>query len=68
MSEALEKLETRLAYSEDLLETLNKTVYAQQREIERLHKKLRHLSERLDQSNEGASHSSNPADDIPPHY
>lgn len=68
MSEAMEKLETRLAYAEDLLETLNKTVYSQQREIERLKKKLQHLSDRLDQSTEGAASPSNPADEVPPHY
>lgn len=68
MSEPLEKLETRLAYSEDLLETLNKTVYAQQREIDRLQKKLQQLNDRLDHSSEGAANASNPADEVPPHY
>lgn len=65
--ERLVNIETKIAFQEDQLETLNKTVYEQQQKIQRLElicealaRQLRTLSEA---GNEGIS-----AHEKPPHY
>lgn len=63
----LETVESRLALAEDLLETLNHTVYRQQEHIARLERELRQMREQL----EGISlslDSGAPRQELPPHY
>ncbi|WP_296749174.1 SlyX family protein [Thiobacillus sp.] len=62
----LTELETRLAFADDLLETLNQTVVRQQAQIGLLQDQLRLLHQRLkDALPEDAR---GPRDEIPPHY
>ena len=66
MDERLEKIETKLSLSEDLLEELNNTVYRQQREIEQLQRELAALREQV-----RAALPNKPRDlgnEVPPHY
>ncbi|WP_219905154.1 SlyX family protein [Pseudothauera lacus] len=63
----LVELESKLAFAEDLLDTLNMTVFRQQREIDRLQQHLARLQEQL----RNASAPAQPLslrDEIPPHY
>lgn len=66
MEDRLEKIETKISLSEDLLEELNKTLYRQQVQIDQLQRELVSLREqvRLALPNEPR----NPGDEIPPHY
>ncbi|MBN8778674.1 SlyX family protein [Thiobacillus sp.] len=67
MSDArLTELETKLAFAEDLLETLNQIVVRQQDQIDSLQQQLRLLNERLKDSRPDETRT--PRDEIPPHY
>ncbi len=60
----LEHLEIQSSYQDDLLDVLNKTVYRQQQEIDRLRLKLEHLQTQLESIEKPAANSH----EIPPHY
>jgi SlyX protein len=63
----LERIETKVSFTEDLLDELNRTVFRQQEQIERLQAQVMHLSERLrDLPTTGPARD--PRDEIPPHY
>lgn len=62
----LTELETKLAFAEDLLETLNQTVIRQQGQIDSLQQQLRLLHQRLQDVLPDEARS--PRDEIPPHY
>lgn len=65
----LEELESRLAFQDDLIETLNETVARQDRDLARLELKVKSLSEKInDLSEAGAALISTPGDEVPPHY
>jgi len=66
MSERLTELEVKQAFAEDLLETLNATVYRQQQEIEALQRQVRELREQLMAQSPAEPRSLR--DEIPPHY
>jgi SlyX protein len=66
MEERLEKIESKLSLAEDLLDELNKTIYHQQREIERLQREILTLREQLRASL--PEERRNLLDEIPPHY
>ena len=66
MDTRLEKIETKLSLSEDLLETLNETVYRQQRQIEQLQREIVTLREQV--SAGLPNEPRNLSDEIPPHY
>ena len=66
MDERLEKIETKLSLSEDLLETLNETVYRQQRQIEQLQREIVALREQVSASL--PNEPRNLSDEVPPHY
>lgn len=63
----LTELETKLAFAEDLLETLNQTVIRQQGQIDLMQQQLRLLHQRL-QAILPDDDARNPRDEIPPHY
>jgi SlyX protein len=65
MESRLTEIEVKLGFTEDLLEELNRTVYRQQQQIDRLQQELRAL--RL-QVNAMPSEQQGPRDEIPPHY
>lgn len=62
----LTELEVKLSFTEDLVEELNRTVFRQQQQIERLQQDMRALREQLQAS--FPAEPRNPADDVPPHY
>ena len=63
INERLINLETKLSFTEDLLEELNQTIYKQQQIIEILNKEIRAL--KLNAETNGASGSKNLRDEIP---
>ncbi len=68
MSESrLTELETKLAFAEDLLETLNQTVIRQQRQLDSLQEQLRLLHQQVRDS-QADTGTSTPREEIPPHY
>lgn len=66
MESRLTELEIKLAFQEDLLETLNATVARQQQEIASLQEQFRALYQQVRQGG-GADHAG-PQHEIPPHY
>jgi len=66
MDERLEKIESKLSLSEDLLEALNSTVYRQQRQIEQLQQEIASLREQVQAAL--PNEPRNLSDEIPPHY
>ncbi|MHB1188070.1 SlyX family protein [Thiobacillus sp.] len=62
----LTELETKLAFAEDLLETLNQTVIRQQGQLDLMQQQLRLLHQRLQDALPDEART--PRDEIPPHY
>ncbi len=62
----LAELETKLAFAEDLIDTLNQTVFRQQEQLDSLQQQLRLLHQRL--QNALPEETRNLRDEIPPHY
>lgn len=66
MQDRLTEIETKLAFAEDLIETLNQTVFRQQEQIDLLQAQLRLLHGQMQALQPGEARS--PRDEIPPHY
>ncbi len=65
----LDELESRLAFQEDLIESLNETVVRQDRDIARLQLKVKTLAEKLEDLGEAAAMpGAAPGHEVPPHY
>jgi len=62
----LTELETKLAFAEDLLETLNQTVIRQQAQLDSMQQQLRLLHQHLQDALPDEART--PRDEIPPHY
>lgn len=60
-------IEIKIARQEDLVDTLNKTVYAQQRKIDELETLCAALARHLREVRQAASEGSS-ANEKPPHY
>jgi len=60
-------IETKLAYQEDLIQELNKTVHLQQTKLIQLEEALRSLTLRYNSLAEQGN-SEYPVDEKPPHY
>jgi SlyX protein len=65
LSERIDVLETRLAFQDETIETLNRTITAQWQQIDALTRQIANLSERLQ---EAETHSPGAANEPPPHY
>ncbi|MDA9468354.1 SlyX family protein [Bradyrhizobium sp. CCBAU 53415] len=65
LGERIDTLETRLAYQDDTIETLNQTITAQWKQIDLLTRKIAELGERL---REAEANAPGPANEPPPHY
>lgn len=65
LAERIDTLETRLAYQDDTIETLNQTITAQWKQIDALTRKIAELGERLQ---EAETNAPSPANEPPPHY
>jgi SlyX protein len=62
----LTELETKLAFAEDLLETLNQTVIRQQAQLDSMQQQLRLLHQHLQDALPDEART--PREEIPPHY
>ena len=65
LSDRIDVLETRVAFQDETIETLNKTITAQWQQIDALSRQFAALSERL---SEAEANPPGPADEPPPHY
>jgi SlyX protein len=65
LAERIDALETRIAYQDDTIETLNQTITAQWKQIDALTRKITELGERLQEAEANAPGASN---ERPPHY
>ena len=66
MESRLNELEVKLSFAEDLLEELNRTVYRQQQQIDRLMSEVREQREQLAAT--APAEGGSLRDEIPPHY
>jgi SlyX protein len=62
----LTDLEIKASYAEDLLDALNRTVFRQQEQIDRLQAELLRLRDQLASAGQGGE--MRPRDERPPHY
>ena len=62
----LTELEIKAAYTEDLLDQLNMTIYRQQQQIDALARQIHELRQQGTPDHSGAPRS--PRDELPPHY
>ncbi len=60
------ELEAKLTLAEDLIDTLNRTVFRQQQQLDLLQDQLRLLNRRIQDSQ--PDEARNLRDEIPPHY
>lgn len=65
LTERVDTLEARLAFQDDTIETLNKTITEQWTKVDALTRQLMALNERLQ---EAESQMPRPANEPPPHY
>jgi SlyX protein len=63
----ISELESKLTLAEDLLEALNRTVYRQQQQIDRLEREIRALRDQVE-ATAAAAEPRAAADEVPPHY
>ena len=63
----VDALEMRIAYQDETIEDLNKTITAQWKEIDRLARELANLSDRMREAEHRAL-SGSPPEPPPPHY
>lgn len=68
MDARITELETRTAFQEDLLNTLNDIVAKQDRQLATLTRKLDLLKEQLEQQGDGGGGSDSMGHEPPPHY
>jgi len=65
----LDELESRLAFQDDLIESLNETVARQDQDIARLQLKVKSLGDKLDDLGEAAvMPGAAQGHEVPPHY
>ena len=66
MESRLNELESKISLAEDLLDELNRTVFRQQQQIERLQQEVRALRQQLQEA--APPEPGSPGSEIPPHY
>ena len=65
LGDRIDRLESRLMFQDDTIETLNQTITAQWRELDILTRQVASLSERL---KEAEANAPAPGNEPPPHY
>jgi SlyX protein len=65
LRERIDAMETRIAFQDDTIETLNEAITAQWKQIDMLTRQVAVLGERLQ---EAESNSGAPRNEPPPHY
>ncbi|MHB1083490.1 MAG: SlyX family protein [Thiobacillus sp.] len=68
MEERLNELEAKIAFAEDLIETLNQTVFRQQGQIDLMQQQVRLLHQQLQDAIQNGDGDRTPRNEIPPHY
>lgn len=68
LSHRVDELESRLAFQDDLIESLNKVVSRQDQELAMLTLRLQELSAKINEIGEVAATSSASPSETPPHY
>jgi SlyX protein len=66
IEERINELEAKLAFAEDLIDTLNQTVVRQQGQLDLIQQQLRLLHQQLQDALPDEART--PREDIPPHY
>ena len=66
MDSRLNELEAKLSLAEDLLDALNRTVFRQQQQIDRMQDDIRALRQHLRDA--APAEAGSPDNEIPPHY
>ena len=66
MRTGTEELEAKISLAEDLLDTLNRTVYDQQQQIDELRREVRALRQQI--LDMVPAETASPGNEIPPHY
>lgn len=64
----LDELESRLAFQDDLIESLNQVITRQDREITNMASKLKDLAARFSDLDDSATRDAMLEQEIPPHY
>lgn len=65
----LDEMESRLAFQDDLIESLNEVIARQDRELARLQLTVQALSDKLGDIGESAGVAApSPEQEVPPHY
>jgi len=67
MNETIMDLQTRLAFQEDSIDTINQIVVRQQSEIDLLKREIIQLKEMIEDFRDGQGNVGN-ATELPPHY
>ena len=65
LSERIDALQSRVMFQDETIETLNRTVTAQWKQIDALTRQVANLGDRLQEAEAGAPRPSN---EPPPHY
>ena len=65
LGERIDVLETRLTFQDETIETLNRTITDQWKQIDALTRQLAELKERL---RDAENHAPGPVNERPPHY
>jgi SlyX protein len=65
LAERINRLEARLTYQDETIESLNQTITAQWKQIDALTRQIAQLNERLQ---EAEAATPGPANERPPHY
>ncbi len=68
IAQRLDELESRLAFQDDLIESLNKVITRQDREIINMASQIKDLFTRLSEQAEPADPGTTTEHEIPPHY
>jgi SlyX protein len=66
-NDELVELETKIAYQEDTIQTLNDALCKQQQKIDKLEAKMNHMLQKIREFEEPAL-AENSNEEIPPHY
>jgi SlyX protein len=65
----LDELESRMAFQDDLIESLNEIIARQDRDLGRLELRVKALADKLnDLSESAAMPGASPGHEVPPHY
>ena len=68
LEQRLDELESRVAFQDDLIESLNEVITRQDREISKLANQLNDLAARMSEQAETATPGTTAEHEIPPHY